>query len=158
MKNNVFLTIITLLLVAILSLQVVILVKIGKPAEPVEESEEDEVVKVDVSVVQVDTPYGVLKYPSQWIDQMMVVDKKVDGVDTIIFSANLNGKVCDLFTVVFGGEEADGYVGYIKHNGTKISVGIKVATIDETAWTAEEYATLCEMQKSKDQVQKSIFE
>lgn len=167
MKNKVFLTIITLLLVAVLAVQVVTLVKISGfelVSEQVEmedeaDSEADPGVKIDTSVVQVDTPYGILKYPSIWIDEITVEDVKLEnGVDTVVFSGLVNGKKGELFTVIFGTEHDDIYIGDIEHNGKTVRVGIQMAFIDETAWTAEEYKTLCDMQKAKDQVQQSILE
>lgn len=161
MKNKVFLAIITILLVAVLALQVVTLVKIAGlelPQENVEENE-DEVVNIDTSVIQFDTPYGVLKYPSEWIDQIAPEEKKLEnGVDTVVFYGLIGGKKVELFTVIFGTEGESNYVGDLNYNGKTIRVGIQMGFIDETSWTAEEYKTLCDMQKAKDQVQKSIFE
>lgn len=158
MKNKMFNIVVSVILVVVLAVQGFLLVKIHKIDAKLEPDANSLQGGVDLSMVNFDTPYGTFQYPSIWLEQMMIKEERADGVYSIIFSGNLNGKKGELFTITFGGENQEGFVGTINHAGENVPVTIQMATIDKASWTDEEYKTLCDMQKAKDQVQNSIFE
>ncbi len=158
MKNKMFNIVVSVILVVVLAVQGFLLVKIHKIDAKLDVDANGLQEGVDLSMVNFDTPYGTFQYPSEWLEQMMIKEEQADGFYSIIFSGNLNGKKGELFTITFGGENKEGFVGEISHAGEIVPVTIQMAPIDKASWTAEEYKTLCDMQKAKDQVQKSIFE
>lgn len=157
MKNKIFEIIICVLLVAVLSLQVVTLVKLyatpEKQADVTENSQGD----IDLSVVQIHTAYCTMLYPSEWMDYLKFEEKTESGIYSAIFSCEINGKKCELFTVTFGAEDSENSIGTIKNNGKEIPVAIKTAQLDKSAWTTEEYKIVSEMQSAKSKVKESIL-
>lgn len=171
MKNKLFEIIIAALLVVVLALQVVILVKVyDNPDEkaPIENADvntnNEETEKkpgttgeMDLSVVQFDTPYCTILFPSDWMDQMTVDEVEDAGIYSAIFGCDLNGKKGELFTVTFGVEDPQNSIGSIVSKGETVPVSIEMATIDKDAWTEEEYKTVCAMQGAKEKVKESIL-
>ena len=154
MKSKIFKIIISVLLVVVLMLQVVILVSIyGPPAE----DSDDEKNEIDVSVVNFETPYCTIKFPSDQMDYLKIEKKQTVNSYSAIFICELNGKSCELFTATFGEEDAKNSIGSIQKNGETVPVSIKMAEIDKSLWTKEELKIVKEMQKGKSKVQESIL-
>ena len=157
MKKRLFEIIICVLLVAVLALQVVILVKLYTPAEELPNKTENSENAVDLSVVQITTPYCTLLFPSEWMDHLKIEETQAQDSYSAIFICELNEKSCELFTVTFGREDAKNSIGSIKKNGETVPVSIKMAEIDKSLWTKEELKIVKEMQEGKSKVQESIL-
>ena len=157
MKNKIFMTAITISLVVVLALQVSTMVKLNRHIAMENKDDEDISADVDISVVNFDTPYGMLQYSSEWLDQIGIEKKEENGVYSVIYSSMMNGKKCELFTVTFGGVDEENFIGNTEYNGDLVPVAVKMASVDKSAWTIEEYTTICEMQKEADRV-KSILD
>ena len=54
--------------------------------------------------VAVNTVYGVLYYQDQWIDYMVVQQEQSATVLTVIFQAEMDGKMYSLFTLTIGSQ------------------------------------------------------
>lgn len=157
MKKRIFEILICALLVVVIVLQVILLVKLYAPIEGSPNNMENSEDAIDVSVIQFDTPYCTVLFPSEWMDNLKIEEKKELNSYSAIFICELNGKSCELFTATFGVEDPENSIGSIRKNGETVPVAIKMAEIDKSIWTKEELKIVKEMQKGRSKVQKSIL-
>ena len=113
--------------------------------------------KLPTAVVNIDTPYCTMQYPSEWIDYLKIEEPEVSEGYTAVFLCEMNGKKAELFTVRFGATDGKDVVGTINKSDVPVQVAVTAAALDQSAWTKEEWKTVSAMQKAKDKVVESVL-
>ena len=85
-----------------------------------------------VPTEKIATPYGELKYPSQWKDQMTYEEVSADGIVSYAFYALIGENRYELYTAHFGQTDRGNLLGFVPHEGTDIPVYIECHTMKET--------------------------
>lgn len=153
-KIRIFDIVISVLLAAVLTLQIVTMTAVfGKKEEAVEENTKE---KVDLSVVQIDSPYCVLKYPSLYMEEMVYEGKTEGAVYSAIFGCKLGEKTQTLFMLHFNSEETQNVVATVSKKGVSVPVVLELAELQTDLWTTEELKIVKKMQEARETVIQSI--
>ena len=153
-KIRIFDIVISLLLVAVIALQAVTMVAVFGKKETVEE--EGDTNNLNLDVVQIDTTYCVLKYPSIWMEELKFDEKTENGVYSAIFGCKIGGKSQTLFTLHFNSKETQNVVATVSNKGVSVPVVLEMAELQNDLWTAEELKAVRQMQDAKETVIQSI--
>ena len=76
-------------------------------------------------MLDIETDYCVLKYPSQWEKYLEVKDDTTDGVFTKTFLCNISNLNIKMFEIHFGKSEIGDLVGYITTGDEKTPVYVE---------------------------------
>ena len=154
-KIRIFDIVISALLAAVIVLQIVTMAAVfgKKDAAAKQESGASD---LNLDVVQIDSPYCVLKYPSLYMEELVFEEKREGAVYSAIFGCKINGKQQTLFTLHFNSEETEKVAATVYNKGNPIPVVLEMAELQTDLWTKEELKTVKKMQKAKDTVIQSI--
>ena len=97
----------------------------------------------------VETEFGTLQYPEAYKDALVTEESKEDEIDTITFSADLEGQKYQLFQILICKDEGDS-VGTVKDkNGTVRNVFVNMEELpDLSGLTQEQQDQVYAMQES----------
>lgn len=105
----------------------------------------------------IETPYGMLKYPMEWVEHVEITQEENQDVLVISFYGVLEGKENHrLFDVVFGGEEGD-CVGQIHTDTALVPVYFRTYSVYENkTLTEDESEMLLAMMEDINEVFSSL--
>ena len=106
----------------------------------------------------IETPYGMLKYPLKWSSHVAIEQQERQDVFVVSFYGVLEGKENHhLFDVIFGGEEGD-YIGQILSGTTAVPVFFHTYSVYENeTLTADESEMLLAMMEDINEVFNSLL-
>ncbi len=104
--------------------------------------------KTDEEIYSIETPYCTLKYPVELKDKVNVDKRESNGSYVVEFSADIEGNVFSLYTIIFGKATDGDLIGHIKTSGGEIAVNLVSeydASIESASAEANElYGEMCE--------------
>lgn len=115
-------------LVGVLVILIIAAVVIWKMQQP--KNQPDPVTSgetTDVTMMEIETPYGTLKYPSTYEDVLVCEETKEGDAVIEAFYSNVFEEKVELFTVYFQKPEEGTMIGYIEKEDEKIAVSIEVS-------------------------------
>ena len=115
---------------------------IADPSEPYYKTDED--------TFAIETPYGVLKYPSKWKDCLRAENYQNGNAHVVLLYAVLDGNDIPLYSVIFGQSEEGTPLGEVKNNEEAVQVHL----VDHFGETALELSE--ELQMQYDQMREDI--
>ena len=99
--------------------------------------------------IAVDTPYMTFYYPEEWRDKVEIEHSSNGANSVTTFHTEISGKRVELFSVILGADEDEGYLlGQLKNemDGT-VNVYTLVYEVSAEDWTEEEYSEICSLQE-----------
>lgn len=103
------------------------------------------------------TPYGELKYPSMWKDQMTYKGSSENGISSYVFYAVIGDGQYELYTVYFGQSDAGNLLGYIPSDGGDLPVYIECHNIVQSNdLTDSELRTFYSMMEGVNELAQSV--
>ena len=101
-------------------------------------STEEQQTEEKQELMQIDTEYGTLSYPTEWKDALSTSESNENGFLTITFTANVGGQTYTLFNVMINSKEGDS-VGTIKaDDGTVRNVFTEIKELPDISGLSEE--------------------
>ncbi len=125
--------------------------KPGAPSnedETVETGDSFDYFKTDVKTNEIETPYGTLNYPAEWLGKVDVTTAEDGDSFRVIFTALLGEVSAPLYDIVFGACEEGFKLGELPFEGESVEVFCADYTLEGEEMIseefAEEYAVMCE--------------
>ncbi|MBQ4602613.1 MAG: hypothetical protein IJB24_07115 [Clostridia bacterium] len=96
--------------------------------------------KTDVETNEVETPYGNLSYPAEWVGNVDVTTAEDGGSFIVIFKAKYGDTVVPLYDIVFGASEIGFKLGDLDFEGTNVEVFCDDYTLEGMEQVPEEFS------------------
>lgn len=111
----------------------------------------------EMPTVDINTPYCVMKYPSEWTGLLGLKEEAQDDFYSKTFCCNIAGGEYNLFTIFFGEPQKGDLFGYVKAGETKIPVYVQCYPLPEdSTLTPQEKEIFYAMMDGINQVTESI--
>lgn len=96
----------------------------------------DETGEFFIEMMDIETPYIVLKYPSQWLDFLETEENNENGVYSKSFYCKIGDRKIEMFSIYFGEIDFGTEIGYITVNGNVVKFSVdSTAFIPDDTWT-----------------------
>lgn len=104
--------------------------------------------------LEVETDYITLYYPRDWEEEVTPIQAEVNGNQVTTFRTKLFDQEIDLFSIILGPNEAEGYLlGQLKGEGEKLTnVYLEVNEQNPEDWTKEQYDEICALQERVNEI------
>lgn len=104
--------------------------------------------KTDVETNEVETPYGKLNYPVEWLDKVDITTAEEGDNFRVIFKAVYGDITVPLYDIVFGTSEIGFKLGDLPYDGGSVQVFCDDYTMEGTELVPEEsledYYVMCD--------------
>lgn len=110
----------------------------------------------DAAPLDLETPYGVMQYPSQWEEYVTVDENSDGGLLTETFCCEISGKQIELFTIYFGESLKGERLGYVTAEGVKTEIRLEFHEYVGGGLPQEDESKIYAMQEAVNDVIRSI--
>lgn len=110
--------------------------------------------------IEVNTAYFTFWYPLEWENKVELVQTE-DGNNLITtFRIEISGKDVDLFSIVLGPDEAEGFLlGTLQSEGEEaVNVYSVIEDKASEGWTEEEYNEICALQERINEITAQFYD
>lgn len=95
----------------------------------------------------IDTPYGSLYFPGQWVEELEITTDESDGYEVIFHGAIGGHEAQPLFAVNFGGTKGTVVHTMTTDNGVLFYVRLRTFELNTEGWSGVDAATIRAMQE-----------